>query len=383
MANLGVSVAVMQDGKVLLTQREDFEFWALPGGGVERGETLAQAARREVLEETGLEVRLTRLVGIYFRQVSPPWGGHGVLFAAEVVGGCLRAAPDEVRQQCFFALDELPKDIMPWLPGRLRDVFAGAGGSVVWRLDRTWSFPPEVQRLEAYRLRDQSGLSRAEFYHQFMGHPGTQGDVLEAPGPAGDGAVGDLPIEISPEPLRPPILAANVVVIEDGKVLLMQREDFEVWGLPGGQVDEGESMAQAAQREVLEEVGLEVKLTRLVGIYSDPRLYHCGIHGVLFAGHVVGGALRIQRSEGLQARFFAPDELPVDIQFGMRRRIEDAFNGVGGSVACRQEMGWPFPPGLGRRALYALRDQSGLERAEFFRQALGKVGPLVEVREVG
>jgi ADP-ribose pyrophosphatase YjhB (NUDIX family) len=67
MINLGVNVAVIEDGRVLLTQREDFEVWCLPGGQVESGESLAQAAVREVREETGLHIELLRLVGIYSR----------------------------------------------------------------------------------------------------------------------------------------------------------------------------------------------------------------------------------------------------------------------------------------------------------------------------
>jgi 8-oxo-dGTP pyrophosphatase MutT (NUDIX family) len=55
MSNLGVNVAVIQDGKILLTQREDFETWILPSGGVEEGESLAQAAIRETKEEAGLD----------------------------------------------------------------------------------------------------------------------------------------------------------------------------------------------------------------------------------------------------------------------------------------------------------------------------------------
>ena len=55
MPGLAVIVAMIHDGKVLLTKREDFEVWCLPGGGVEEGESLAEAGIREVKEETGLE----------------------------------------------------------------------------------------------------------------------------------------------------------------------------------------------------------------------------------------------------------------------------------------------------------------------------------------
>ena len=56
MTGLAVNVAVIHEGKILLTQREDFETWILPSGGVEDGESLAQAAIRETREETGAEL---------------------------------------------------------------------------------------------------------------------------------------------------------------------------------------------------------------------------------------------------------------------------------------------------------------------------------------
>ena len=56
MATLCVAVAILKDGRILLVKREDFEIWSLPGGHVESGESVAQAAIREVREETGLRV---------------------------------------------------------------------------------------------------------------------------------------------------------------------------------------------------------------------------------------------------------------------------------------------------------------------------------------
>jgi len=52
---IGVNIAIIQDNSLLLTQREDFEVWYLPGGVVEPGETLAQAAMRKAKEETRLD----------------------------------------------------------------------------------------------------------------------------------------------------------------------------------------------------------------------------------------------------------------------------------------------------------------------------------------
>jgi len=63
---LGCSAAIFDEqGRVLLTQRKDNGQWCLPSGGVEPGESVAEACEREVLEETGLSVSVKRLVGVY------------------------------------------------------------------------------------------------------------------------------------------------------------------------------------------------------------------------------------------------------------------------------------------------------------------------------
>ena len=64
---------------------------------------------------------------------------------------------------------------------------------------------------------------------------------------------------------------AVVVFKERGEVLLQERADGGFWGLPGGWVDVGESVEQCAVRETLEETGVEVRVVRLIGVYSDPK----------------------------------------------------------------------------------------------------------------
>ena len=102
------------EGRVLLVRRVDNGFWALPGGCQDLGETPAECARRECREETGLEVRLVRLLGVFSSQryeyVNYPWKDNEVshlLFQAAIVGGQLTASA-ETSQADFFAENELP-----------------------------------------------------------------------------------------------------------------------------------------------------------------------------------------------------------------------------------------------------------------------------------
>ena len=130
MPSIGVSVAVFNEGKVLLTRRKDFPVWCLPGGGINAGETAAHAAIRETLEETGVEVKLTRLVGVYSR---PNWwdgGDHSIVFIAEPIGGALVKMTNETVDATFFPVDQLPTDIFWWHAQRILDADAGLTGVV-------------------------------------------------------------------------------------------------------------------------------------------------------------------------------------------------------------------------------------------------------------
>ena len=70
--------------------------------------------------------------------------------------------------------------------------------------------------------------------------------------------------------VRPSVSA--VIFDRRGRLLLQQRSDGGQWGLPGGSVEIGESLADAVRREVHEETGLDVTVRRLIGVYSDPAL---------------------------------------------------------------------------------------------------------------
>jgi len=112
---LGCSATIFDATKqrILLTRRTDNGQWCLPGGAVEPGESVAETCVREVWEETGLQVRVLGLFGVYsspHRLVEYAGGNrfHIIVlnFAAEVVGGALSLS-DETTAYGYFTVDEI------------------------------------------------------------------------------------------------------------------------------------------------------------------------------------------------------------------------------------------------------------------------------------
>jgi 8-oxo-dGTP diphosphatase len=117
------------DSILLVRQGYGKRYWSLPGGSMEPGESVDQAAVREVKEETGLDVRLTRLVGVYSR---PAEGALAVCFEGEIVGGSFCEAMDETPECRYFPADDLPEPIRAHLRERVADWRRG-GPDAVWR----------------------------------------------------------------------------------------------------------------------------------------------------------------------------------------------------------------------------------------------------------
>jgi 8-oxo-dGTP pyrophosphatase MutT (NUDIX family) len=130
----------------------------------------------------------------------------------------------------------------------------------------------------------------------------------------------------------PSVVAA--VRNERGDLLMVQRTDNGRWALPGGGHDLGESVAETVVREVREETGIDVEVTGLVGVYTDPGhviAYDDGEvrqqFSIAFTARPVGGMLRTS-SESRAVKWIDPDHLDgLDIHPTMRLRIDHALQG--------------------------------------------------------
>ncbi len=106
-----------------------------------------------------------------------------------------------------------------------------------------------------------------------------------------------------------PKLAAACVVERDGKTLMVRRAvqtGYGLWSMPGGYVDRGEIVEDAAAREVWEETGLLVEVGQLIGIFSDAGN---PVVVAAYAARETGGVLE-PGPESLEAGFFPPEGLP-------------------------------------------------------------------------
>ncbi len=107
------------------------------------------------------------------------------------------------------------------------------------------------------------------------------------------------------------IIAADAIIIEKGKILLEQRRTppFEgKWCVPGGQLDEGETIEETCVREVKEETGLDIKIERLFGVYSTPGRDPRGVSmSAVFVCRVTGGELS-NSDESSALRWFSGEE---------------------------------------------------------------------------
>jgi ADP-ribose pyrophosphatase YjhB (NUDIX family) len=137
---LGCSAVLFSENRqsVLLTRRTDNGQWCLPGGMIEPGESVAEGCVREVFEETGLKVRVVRLIGVYSdpnRMTVYPDGNKAQVivlnFEVEIIGGALGLS-NETTDAKFFPIPEIRQmELFNDHAEHIYDTLAGNNGALV------------------------------------------------------------------------------------------------------------------------------------------------------------------------------------------------------------------------------------------------------------
>jgi 8-oxo-dGTP diphosphatase len=131
--------------------------------------------------------------------------------------------------------------------------------------------------------------------------------------------------------IRPAVAA--VIFNDDGHVLLQRRKDFGKWCVISGNVEFGESVAQAMYREILEEINVPSQITRLIGVYSTPS-YATYQYGDRLVQYVISyfevkllekPLQNLVNDETMEIRFFSVDQIPEDFDLIHPEWLQDAL----------------------------------------------------------
>ncbi|HHB91165.1 MAG TPA: NUDIX domain-containing protein [Anaerolineae bacterium] len=131
--------------------------------------------------------------------------------------------------------------------------------------------------------------------------------------------------------MRPTTIGVRGIVVDETGKLLLVRHSYGArkWFLPGGGHRGDESPDQALVREMREETGIQVEVTRLVGVYFYNG-QHKRDHIYVFACRAIGGESRLVGGEIEAIGWFPPDALPSNLMIGMDRILDDWRRGVPG-----------------------------------------------------
>ncbi|MCX6044066.1 MAG: NUDIX domain-containing protein [Chloroflexi bacterium] len=294
-----VTIAVYDDqDRILLVRHAEGDVWVLPGGGVEPPESLADAAVREMWEETGLRVQLKHVFGVYSGpeflvtyknqdQVTYQM----IVFEAQVAGGVLRANGEETKAVAYLSQTEMAALPMPaWMHAILPDLFAP-------RLRTNFQPPTWQVPLDGVR---KGGMS--DYVRQLRQKVGN--DLV----------------------LTPSVL--GLIFDEQGRLLLQKRADNGRWAGPAGAIDPNEPPSSAIVREAWEETGVLIEPTRVIAIFGGAAFSHSFPggdqivnYGVVFAGRFVSGQPTPDGIESTAVDLFPLTALPTELMSPRWRKL--------------------------------------------------------------
>ncbi|GAC1696679.1 MAG: hypothetical protein NVS9B6_04030 [Candidatus Limnocylindrales bacterium] len=137
----GAAAVIVRDGRVLLVHHTYGELnWEIPGGGANPGESAEGAARREVLEETGLTLAGLRLAGVYW-EPQGAFGWHHFVFRADLAPGSPEphaADTGEISECGWFRPDQLPRPLSDFTARRIEDALSGQSAGFFVVPERRW-----------------------------------------------------------------------------------------------------------------------------------------------------------------------------------------------------------------------------------------------------
>jgi ADP-ribose pyrophosphatase YjhB (NUDIX family) len=139
----------------------------------------------------------------------------------------------------------------------------------------------------------------------------------------------------APQPNAIKVAVSAVVLDESGRILMIRRTDNDLYAIPGGGLEAGETVSEAVAREVLEETGIRVEVVDLVGVFSNPEhviAYDDGEvrqeFSICFRARPVGGSLRTSE-ESKEVLWVAPTAVDsLNVHPSIKLRISRGMEGA-------------------------------------------------------
>lgn len=283
-----VAIVVFDDqGRVLLARHNEGDVWVLPGGGIEPPESPADAAVREMWEETGLWIEPVRVIGVYGGPDFLVTYANGdqvayqtIVFAGRVIEGAPRPDAREIKAVGYFS--ETAWAALPtprWMQVVMPDVFRRSAQTCFQK--SRWQPPVDGVR--------KGGMS--DYVRQLRGKVGNS-------------------LVLTPS-------VWGLVFDEQRHLLLQKRADNGRWAGPAGAIDPEDSPTDAVVREAWEETGVLVEPVRVLAVFGGAAYAHTFSdgdqiinYGIIFECKFVSGRPTPDGIEAMDVNFFPLPSLP-------------------------------------------------------------------------